>query len=45
MGLHTGEMVRDGDDFFGRHVNLAARVSGVASRASPSPLTTRANAR
>ncbi len=27
MGLHTGEMLREGDDFFGRHVNLAARVA------------------
>ena len=24
-------MVREGDDFFGRHVNLAARVAGHAS--------------
>ena len=31
IGLHTGEMVREGDDFFGRHVNLAARVAGHAS--------------
>ena len=30
IGLHTGEMTRDGDDFFGRHVNLAARVAGHA---------------
>ncbi len=30
IGLHTGEMVREGDDFFGRHVNLAARVAGHA---------------
>ena len=30
IGLHTGEMVREGDDFFGRHVNLAARVAGQA---------------
>ena len=31
IGLHTGEMVKQGDDFFGRHVNLAARVAGHAS--------------
>jgi class 3 adenylate cyclase len=31
IGLHTGEMTREGDDFFGRHVNLAARVAGHAS--------------
>jgi class 3 adenylate cyclase len=31
IGLHTGEMVRDGDDFFGREVNYAARVAGHAS--------------
>lgn len=31
MGLHTGEVIKDGDDFFGIHVNLAARV---ASRAT-----------
>lgn len=30
IGLHTGEMTRAGDDFFGRHVNLAARVAGHA---------------
>ena len=30
MGLHTGEAVRDGDDFFGKHVNLAARIAGKA---------------
>ena len=30
IGLHTGEMTREGDDFFGRHVNLAARVAGHA---------------
>ena len=30
IGLHTGEMVREGDNFFGRHVNLAARVAGNA---------------
>jgi eukaryotic-like serine/threonine-protein kinase len=31
IGLHTGEMTREGDDFFGRHVNLAARVASGAS--------------
>ncbi len=30
MGLHTGEPLKEGDDFFGRHVNLAARVAGQA---------------
>jgi class 3 adenylate cyclase len=30
MGLHTGEAVKDGDDFFGKHVNLAARIAGQA---------------
>ncbi len=30
IGLHTGEMVKQGDDFFGRHVNLAARVAAAA---------------
>jgi class 3 adenylate cyclase len=30
IGLHTGEMVRDGDDFYGRHVNFAARVAAAA---------------
>ncbi len=29
-GLHTGEVVREGEDFFGKHVNLAARVAGQA---------------
>ena len=31
IGLHTGAMVRDGDDFFGREVNYAARVASSAS--------------
>jgi class 3 adenylate cyclase len=31
IGLHTGELVREGDDFFGRHVNFAARVGSKAS--------------
>ena len=30
IGLHTGEAVKDGDDFFGRHVNLAARIAAKA---------------
>jgi class 3 adenylate cyclase len=30
MGLHTGEVIKEGDDFFGIHVNLAARVAGKA---------------
>jgi len=31
MGLHTGEAVREGDDFFGRNVIIAARVSASAN--------------
>ncbi len=31
MGLHTGEVIKEGDDFFGKHVNLAARIAGQAS--------------
>jgi class 3 adenylate cyclase len=30
IGLHTGEAIKEGDDFFGKHVNLAARVAGRA---------------
>jgi class 3 adenylate cyclase len=30
VGLHTGEAIRDADDFFGRNVILAARVAGEA---------------
>jgi DNA-binding NarL/FixJ family response regulator len=30
IGLHTGEAIREADDFFGTHVNLAARVGGAA---------------
>ena len=30
IGLHTGEMIKEGDDFFGKHVNLAARIAGQA---------------
>ncbi len=31
IGLHTGEMVKDDNDFFGRHVTLAARVASLAA--------------
>lgn len=31
IGLHTGEMVKEADDFFGRHVNFAARVGSQAA--------------
>ena len=30
IGLHLGELVREADDFFGRHVNYAARVASKA---------------
>jgi len=30
IGVHTGEVVADGDDIFGRHVMMAARVAGQA---------------
>ncbi|MEX1255963.1 MAG: protein kinase [Dehalococcoidia bacterium] len=30
VGLHTGEAIREADDFYGRHVNLAARIAGQA---------------
>ena len=30
IGIHTGEVLRQGEDFFGRHVNLAARVASAA---------------
>ena len=30
IGLHTGEVIKEGDDFFGKHVNLAARIAGQA---------------
>jgi len=30
IGLHAGEAVRDGDDFYGRNVNLASRIGGQA---------------
>ncbi|HEY5625945.1 MAG TPA: protein kinase [Dehalococcoidia bacterium] len=31
MGLHTGEVIKEGDDFFGKHVNFAARIAGQAA--------------
>ena len=31
MGLHTGEAIRERDDFFGRNVVLAARIASQAS--------------
>jgi class 3 adenylate cyclase len=31
IGLHTGEAIKEGADFFGKHVNLAARIAGQAS--------------
>ena len=30
IGLHTGEAIKEGDDFFGKHVILAARIAGQA---------------
>jgi class 3 adenylate cyclase len=30
VGLHTGEVVKEGDDFFGKNVAMAARVAGAA---------------
>ena len=30
MGLHTGETIKEGEDFFGRNVILAARISAKA---------------
>jgi predicted ATPase/class 3 adenylate cyclase len=30
MGLHSGEAIKEGDDFFGRNVILAARIAGQA---------------
>jgi class 3 adenylate cyclase len=30
MGLHTGEMVKEGEDYFGRNVILASRISSLA---------------
>jgi class 3 adenylate cyclase len=31
IGLHTGEVIKEGDDFFGKHVNLAARIASQAT--------------
>ncbi len=31
IGLHTGEPVRDADDFFGYHVNYASRIESQAA--------------
>ncbi|MCH8994985.1 MAG: AAA family ATPase [Chloroflexi bacterium] len=31
IGLHTGEPVKEADDFYGKDVNLAARIAGQAS--------------
>jgi class 3 adenylate cyclase len=31
MGLHTGDAIKEGDDFFGRNVILAARISAKAN--------------
>jgi class 3 adenylate cyclase len=31
IGAHTGEVIREGDDFFGRTVIIAARVTSEAS--------------
>jgi class 3 adenylate cyclase len=31
MGLHTGEAIRERDDFFGRNVVLAARIAAQAN--------------
>jgi class 3 adenylate cyclase len=30
VGLHTGEAIKEGEDFFGKHVILAARIAGQA---------------
>ena len=30
MGLHTGEVIKEGEDYFGRNVILASRISAVA---------------
>jgi class 3 adenylate cyclase len=30
MGLHTGEMVKEGEDYFGKNVILASRISSLA---------------
>jgi class 3 adenylate cyclase len=30
IGLHTGEVIHEGTDVFGHHVNLSARIASVA---------------
>lgn len=30
IGLHTGEALREADDFYGHHVNLAVRIAAKA---------------
>jgi adenylate cyclase len=30
VGVHTGEVIEEGGDIFGRHVMMAARVAGIA---------------
>jgi class 3 adenylate cyclase len=30
IGLHTGEVLKDADDFFGKHVILASRIANEA---------------
>ena len=30
IGLHTGEAIKEAEDFFGRHVILASRIAGEA---------------
>ena len=30
IGLHAGEMIKDGDDFYGKNVIMASRVAGKA---------------
>ncbi len=30
IGLHTGEVIKEADDFFGKHVILAARIAAQA---------------
>ena len=31
MGLHAGEVIKEGEDFFGRNVIMAARVASQAN--------------